>query len=433
MLQKYEFDNGLNFVFETPFNKNNYSSLMIGVKFGSIHEPKNMKGAAHFIEHMCFKGNKDIKDCTEISKEFDKYGAYLNAYTEKKYTNYIVSCNNEHLQPCFNILVSMILFSNFEKKDFDKEYNVILEENLRDKQDFNDQLNTMIDKKIYDGSNYKLPIDDLDYHKKKLKNSDLFKLYNEYYVPNNIFISVCSNISFNNIIKMIKSSPITKIKKKDVFKHNIPLNIKSQENYFIQTKIDKLTNVTYIAFSFKTCGYLNDDIYVLNLIKTILSSGMSSRLFTNFREKYGLTYASDCTANFFEHMGDITLTCETNYDKLFMKNGILQIFINIINNIKNKAIDIEEINKAKGLIDGEHKLNLNDNKLISESNLINIINNNLNYSIKDEFKLKIKDINNKLINNTINKYFIKSNLTVSIISNKNINHSKIQKYVEKIL
>ena len=432
MIKKYEFDNGLKLVYETPFNNNKYSSLMIGVNFGSIHEPKNMKGAAHFIEHMCFKGNKHIKECTEISKNFDKYGAYLNAYTDKKYTNYIISCNNDNLIPCFNILVSMILFSIFEKKDFDKEYNVVIEENLRDKQDFNDQLNTMIDKFIYDGSNYKLPIDDLDYHKNKLKNSELFKLYKEYYVPENITVSICSNISYNKIIKMIKSSHLSKENNSKI-NINVPLSIKSQENYHIQTKIDKLTNVTYIAFSFKTCGYLNEDIHVLNLIKTILSSGMSSRLFTNFREKFGLTYASDCTANFFEHMGDITLTCETNYDKLFINNGIMQIFINIINDIKNKPIKIDEINKAKGLIDGEHKILLNDNKLICESNLINTINDNLNYSIKDEFKLKIKNIDYTLIKTVINKYFNKNNLTVTIISNKSINNSKIKKYIEKIL
>lgn len=424
------FNNGLRLVYETPLNNNNYSSLMIGINYGSVHESKNLKGSAHFIEHLCFKGNKVIKDCIKISEEFDKLGAYINAYTEKKLTNYMVVCGNENFDKCFKLLTDMVIFSLLLKKDFQKEYNVILEENLKDKQDFYDLLNVMIDKYIYSGSNFAFPIDDLDFHKTKLNYHELVEAYHKYYIPSNIVISVCSNIHFKNIKKTISNHSISKIKKNPI-PHSIDLSFQLQSSPHIQIQSNKLTEVTYLAFSFKTCGYLNNDIHILNFLKNILGNGMSSRLFVNFREKNGLTYSSNCTTNYFQHLGDITLSCETSYNKLFIKNGVMDIFIKTINDLKND-ISLSEINKIKGQSKGEYDVQLNDNKTICEFNLLSLIDNNLKYSIKDEFDLKLKNISIEDLKRVINQYFKKNNLTVSIITNYNISKNKISKYLEKL-
>ena len=158
---------------------------------------------------------------------------------------------------------------------------------------------------------------------------------------------------------------------------------------------------------------------------------MSSRLFVNFREKNGLTYSSNCTTNYFQHLGDITLSCETSYNKLFIKNGVMDIFIKTINDLKND-ISLSEINKIKGQSKGEYDVQLNDNKTICEFNLLSLIDNNLKYSIKDEFDLKLKNISIEDLKRVINQYFKKNNLTVSIITNYNISKNKISKYLEKL-
>ena len=109
---------------------------------------------------------------------------------------------------------------------------------------------------------------------------------------------------------------------------------------------------------------------------------MSSRLFTNLREKHGLTYASDVECNYFEHSGDFVIKCETNYNKLFGKNNVLDIIVRIINELIENGITIDELNKVKGYMEGQSLISLNDNRYICEYNAVNFICNNLNNYIK---------------------------------------------------
>ena len=95
MSQKiFKFNNGLHLIYEKSVHENKYSSINFAIEFGSIHEPENHKGCAHFIEHMCFKRNKNIKNSKILSETFDKLGVYTNAYTDKKLTNYTFTSPN---------------------------------------------------------------------------------------------------------------------------------------------------------------------------------------------------------------------------------------------------------------------------------------------------------------------------------------------------
>lgn len=430
----YKFNNGLQLIYEKPYSNNNYSSIHFAVEFGSIHEPLNQDGSAHYIEHMCFKGNKNIKTSRELSNTFDKLGVYTNAYTEKKLTNYTFTCPNKNLLKTIDLLTNMLFFSIFNKNEFKKEYNVVLEENHRDKQDFNEKLNNIIDKYMYEGSSYEKPIDNINFHlKKKLKRDDLYDIYKQYYTPDKMVLSICSSFNYNDILKHCLGNVISKYTNNIPLKYNLKLAIKPHCKYNIISQEEKLTEVTYLSFAFRTCSYFNDDIYTLNLIKHVLSSGMSSRLFFNLREKYGLTYSSHVECNYFEHSGDFCITCETNYNKLFGNNNVMDILVKTINELTKYGIKKDEINKTLGYMQGQTVISLNDNRFISEHNAVSFICNNLNNSIKTEFEKKYKNITEKQITDVINKYLIKENLLVAVINNKKININKIQPYVHKLL
>lgn len=431
----YKFNNGLHLLYEKPYGDNKYSSINFAIEFGSIHEPNNQDGCAHFIEHMCFKGNDYIKSSRDLSVEFDKLGVYTNAYTEKKLTNYTFTCPNDNLLKTIDLLTNMLFFSTFNKQEFDKEYNVVLEENYRDKQDFNEKLNNIIDKYIYNGSCYAKPIDNISFHlKKKLKRDDLYDIYKKYYTPDKMVLSICSSFKYDVILKHCLNSNTSKYTSKDRYiNYSLKLNINSNLSYKIITQEEKLTEVTYLSFAYRTCSYYNDDVYILNLIKNILSSGMSSRLFFNLREKHGLTYANYVECNYFEHSGDFTITCETSHNKLFGNNNVLDILVKTINNLIKYGIKQDELDKTRGYIQGQSLIALNDNRSISEFNSVNFISNNLNGSIKDDFNNRYKNITVEQINKSLKKYLIKDNLLFAIISNKKVNVNKIKPYIDKLI
>jgi len=55
------YENGFRVVYEKTSIPSNITSLQVFCDIGSIHEPDESRGSAHFIEHMCFKGTTKLK------------------------------------------------------------------------------------------------------------------------------------------------------------------------------------------------------------------------------------------------------------------------------------------------------------------------------------------------------------------------------------
>ncbi len=69
-MQTHTYKNGFRLVYQHLENPE--TSIQMYCDFGSIHEPADGRGAAHFIEHMCFKGTQRLRNTKELSTVFDK-------------------------------------------------------------------------------------------------------------------------------------------------------------------------------------------------------------------------------------------------------------------------------------------------------------------------------------------------------------------------
>lgn len=68
--------------------KLNVSAASMSVEVGSLEDPQDRQGLAHFLEHMLFLGTKKYPDVDEYSTYLKNYGGYANAYTASDHTNY---------------------------------------------------------------------------------------------------------------------------------------------------------------------------------------------------------------------------------------------------------------------------------------------------------------------------------------------------------
>jgi predicted Zn-dependent peptidase len=78
--------NGLTVLAEQRPHSRSFSAGFF-VKTGSSHEPHGLEGAAHFLEHLMFKGNAKM-DALELNRRFDALGADYNAFTDHEMTAY---------------------------------------------------------------------------------------------------------------------------------------------------------------------------------------------------------------------------------------------------------------------------------------------------------------------------------------------------------
>ena len=82
---------------------------------GSRYETSETNGIAHFAEHMFFKGTEHRPTARDIGGEIDAIGGEFNAFTGKEYTGYYVKCAAEHRGVALDVLVDMLRHSKFAR------------------------------------------------------------------------------------------------------------------------------------------------------------------------------------------------------------------------------------------------------------------------------------------------------------------------------
>src|ERR1700684_332839 len=102
-------------------------SVGLWVDVGTRHEAPEINGVAHFLEHMAFKGT-ERRSALAIAEEIEAVGGHLNAYTSRESTAYYAKVLKEDTALALDILSDILLNSNFEPAEMERERQVILQE-----------------------------------------------------------------------------------------------------------------------------------------------------------------------------------------------------------------------------------------------------------------------------------------------------------------
>src|SRR4029079_1656157 len=94
---------------------------------GSRHEPAELNGITHFIEHTVFKGTRR-RSALDIAVEQDRLGGNLDAFTTHEETGFAIKVVDERLDDAFDLLADMVSDPRFDEKELKSEQRVIIEE-----------------------------------------------------------------------------------------------------------------------------------------------------------------------------------------------------------------------------------------------------------------------------------------------------------------
>ena len=363
-VKTYTFPNGFRMIYEKSPGNIPVSYVRTFCDFGSADEPSDAKGSAHFIEHMCFKGTKSIKDSTKLTQIYDKIGAYMNALTNKLFTCYIVKCDSNYLESMINLVSDMMLNSVFVEKECIKEEQVVIEENSKNSDDSSDIAFVELDKLMYKGSVYEAPIDTTEYHAKQLTCARMHEIHKSRYQPNRMVLSIVSNLPFDHVKHIIASSFFVKTKNRVLCDSKLNLYLPPQAEPRIKIIEKKSEVTTHLAIGFRVD---ESDRYKLILLKTIIGGPMSGRLYTILREQNGLTYHSSATLSIYVDYGDITIYAESDSKKMMQngkgKKGVFPLIVDMLSDIAKNGVEAKEVTSAKQSLEGTINTSLDDNEL----------------------------------------------------------------------
>jgi predicted Zn-dependent peptidase len=418
--------NGFNIVYEL-LPENCLTSIHLYCKVGSIHEPPNLRGVSHLIEHMCFKGTALHPTAADIFGV--SVGSEFNAYTDKEMTCYYIKCLNRHVPDCIRLLHDMVFHSCFRKTGFDKEKNVVIEENTQDADDTDTIMEEKMNSLLFHNTVYAFPVDTLRYHSSRsgsssLELNEVKKYYKTHYVPNNMVLSVVSSIPWKTVASLI--IPIFE----DPVTNNT--NISTREGKLVEGKlvegklvegklvegklvkglqkiIHKNKHTTNISLGFVTCPYSSDDKSCLELFSAILGGGMNSYLFTIMREQNGLTYHSEVNTEYFQTTGSFVVTLEEDSNKIMRngeKKGVLPLLMDCFRHFVKKGVTCKQLKDAKEIVYETMIRDAEDSYTIAEYNAMEFMYCEKRIPYMEQFHKKYKHITIENINAVIQKYFI---------------------------
>lgn len=336
--------------------------VTLWVKVGSRFEDDKKAGLSHFLEHMVFKGSKKRPSAKAISESIDSVGAEANAATSKEWTNFYIKSRADVIEKSIDILSDIVLHPLLESKEIEKEKGVILEEIAMYEDTPTIKIYDVFENIVFAGSSLARDIAGTKETVRSLRRKDFLDYREKYYYPENMILSVVGNFGAPKVIRLIEEyfGELGRTGKEALDANS---SFDQKEPNFKLKK--KKTDQAHIIIGFRGERFGHKDRYAEAVLSSILGGGMSSRMFTEVREKRGLAYAVKTGVDHGQDTGSFFTYAGTPVNKIKEASDvILDQYFGLRD--KKYKISQSEFKKAKEYLKGHFALSLEDTHAVSD-------------------------------------------------------------------
>lgn len=327
-------------------------SVAIGVFVGAgvIRETEDIKGISHFIEHMVFKGTR-TRSSFDIVNEIDSVGAQINAYTAKCYTCYHTVSLDESAEKCAEILSDLYFEPTFDSEELDKERRVVIEE-INESEDTPDDvcLEELLGA-FYKGHPLAKPILGTKKSLKSMTSDTLREYHNRFYIPSNTVLSMAGNISEEDAVRIAKKYFDDRFASSSVTLEEAACA--RANSLYVKRK--KHIEQAHIAFAFPGYAYDDPKAIGMQLMASIFSLDMSSRLFQSVREKLGLCYTIVGYPSSYQNNGVFTVYVSTSPENAVRATKAIREEIDLLlrDGVSSKELEKGKLQMKTSLVLGQ--------------------------------------------------------------------------------
>lgn len=333
-------------------------SFSITNRFGAAYEESNIKGIAHFMEHLVFTGTK-TRTHEDISREIEKKGGILNAFTSHEVTSFWFKLPSEHLFAGMDIITDMLKNPKFDEKKFEKEKKVILEEIKMYHDNPQYAVGEQIEKNMFEKPFGELIIGSKETIS-KLNRDFVAEYFKKVYSPENFIVTIVGNADFEKVCAYLEKNFSSEGKKPKI----LDIKKKNKETLEERSGIDQ----AHLIFAVHAPLMGTQEYATLEVLDAYLANGMSSRLFLKIREEKGLAYAVKSS-----------ITGEKNYSVYSIYVGTTKEALPEV-----KKIILEEFENVKDMTEKdlrESKERLIGLKKVSSEESANVMNELIFYEL----------------------------------------------------
>ena len=272
-IEKFTLDNGMQVIL-----KENHASPMITslvfVTAGSKYETKYNNGVTHFLEHLLFNGTAG-RTQQEISEGIERLGGYINAFTRKEFTAYLVLTPAEFIDYGIATQADMLFNSVFPEETFPKERKIVTEEIKMGDDAEGAPAESFFEEKAYARTPYARPIIGYESIIANIPREAVIDYYKRFYAPNNMIALIIGDFDSGAMKKTIES----------IFGRFPSVNLPASPEIVYQPlegcqvfKTPAETRSAYINFSIEAPHYSGADYFAFTLLADYLDDSENSPL-----------------------------------------------------------------------------------------------------------------------------------------------------------
>jgi predicted Zn-dependent peptidase len=218
------------------------------VRAASIHEPRELMGVSHLLEHMVFKGTRK-RSAKQIALELEALGGSLDAYTSREHTVYQARVVDDTPDDLVFELHSEALWGSHPYG-----YSIL---GTRDTVS-------------------------------SLRTADLEALHHRSYRPGQLIVAASGNVNHDALLETLERTGWTAREAGDVERLTVPPPVAEPP---IRRHVNRDGAQTHLVVGSATVAHGDPRRHAVVLLSSLLGGGMSSRMFQRVREELGLAYA----------------------------------------------------------------------------------------------------------------------------------------------
>lgn len=385
---------------------------------GSRFEQPREEGVAHFFEHMVFKGTESYPTAQVLATAIDSIGADFNAFTSKEYTGYYVKASSVHAGLAIDVVSDMLLRPLLRQEDIDREKGVIIEEiNMYEDMPMR-QVENIFERMVFEGSALAHDILGSKETVSSLKTENFKRFLKQWYGLGNMILILAGDPAVVESAETKKQileafSKETDVRATGKFDVTAKLSKKGPWSPHRLKIVYKKTEQAHLILGWPSIARSDEKKNTLTLANIILGGNMSSRLFSEVREKRGLCYYVRSSADYFHDTGVFGASAGVAPSRIFEAIEVIKEEFTDVASGK-RPFTQEELDAAKEYIVGSMTLSFEDSQSVAQYyGLRQLLNNKV--EDPDKVIAKLRAITLEEVNGLVKEIVQSGGLRLAVI------------------
>ncbi len=354
MFTKQILKNGLT-ILKVPIPSAKSVLVDVFVKTGSRQEAPRLNGISHFLEHLFFKGSRRYPTAQKLSHALDAIGAEYNANTGKEHTQFYIKAAKKHFQFIFELLTDMLQHPVFAPEEIEREKGVIIEEiNMYEDMPMR-HVEDILEEIMWPRQPLGRNIAGRREVVRRITRQDIFEYVNTFYQPQNMILAVAGAFAETKLRDLVDRHWAGLLPK------SFPAwqKAKAQQRRPVVKVEPKKTEQYHLAMGFRSYHHNHPDYIPQIVLAAILGGGMSSRLFTEIRERRGWAYYVKASPTNYQDTGNFVIHAGV---RLKVLPKVVETLVAELKNLKAQSVPVRELSKVKEYLKGTLTLSLEESE-----------------------------------------------------------------------